>query len=150
MKAVDKLSTAVATKFDLCDVVVRRSRGPLLIRPTIRIPVHILRRSTTVPVAVDAGTEIGCEPTPEELAAKLQMLLEKVRKVMKIAMSLFSLGNPDCDEEDSQPVISLKIKNAVLLLGFCDSGESEGNHDYRVLASPTPREAGAADAVWYR
>ena len=83
--------------------------------------------------------EIGREPTPEELAAKLQMPLEKVRKVMKIAKEPISLETPIGDEEDSQLGDFIEDKNAVLPL---DSAIQENLKETttRVLSSLTPRE----------
>jgi RNA polymerase primary sigma factor len=83
--------------------------------------------------------EIGREPTPEELAEKLQMPLEKVRKVMKIAKEPISLETPIGDEEDSQLGDFIEDKNAVLPL---DSAIQENLKETttRVLASLTPRE----------
>jgi DNA-binding CsgD family transcriptional regulator len=83
--------------------------------------------------------EIGREPTPEELAEKLQMPLEKVRKVMKIAKEPISLETPIGDEEDSQLGDFIEDKNAILPL---DSAIQENLKETttRVLASLTPRE----------
>ena len=83
--------------------------------------------------------EIGREPTPEELAEKLQMPLEKVRKVMKIAKEPISLETPIGDEEDSQLGDFIEDKNAVLPL---DSAIQENLKETttRVLSSLTPRE----------
>jgi RNA polymerase primary sigma factor len=83
--------------------------------------------------------EIGREPTPEELAEKLQMPLEKVRKVMKIAKEPISLETPIGDEEDSQLGDFIEDKNAILPL---DSAIQDNLKDTttRVLSSLTPRE----------
>jgi len=107
---------------------------------TIRIPVHMIE---TINKLVRTGRqmlhEIGREPTPEELSAKLQMPLEKVRKVMKIAKEPISLETPIGDEEDSQLGDFIEDKNAVLPL---DSAIQENLKETttRVLASLTPRE----------
>ena len=107
---------------------------------TIRIPVHMIE---TMNKLVRTGRqmlhEIGREPTPEELAHKLQMPLEKVRKVMKIAKEPISLETPIGDEEDSQLGDFIEDKNAVLPL---DSAIQENLKETttRVLASLTPRE----------
>ncbi len=107
---------------------------------TIRIPVHMIE---TINKLVRTGRqmlhEIGREPTPEELAEKLQMPLEKVRKVMKIAKEPISLETPIGDEEDSQLGDFIEDKNAVLPL---DSAIQENLKETttRVLASLTPRE----------
>ena len=107
---------------------------------TIRIPVHMIE---TINKLVRTGRqmlhEIGREPTPEELAEKLQMPLDKVRKVMKIAKEPISLETPIGDEEDSQLGDFIEDKNAILPL---DSAIQENLKETttRVLASLTPRE----------
>ena len=107
---------------------------------TIRIPVHMIE---TINKLVRTGRqmlhEIGREPTPEELATKLQMPLDKVRKVMKIAKEPISLETPIGDEKDSQLGDLIEDKNAVLPL---DSAIQENLKETttRVLASLTPRE----------
>ena len=107
---------------------------------TIRIPVHMIE---TINKLVRTGRqmlhEIGREPTPEELAEKLQMPLEKVRKVMKIAKEPISLETPIGDEEDSQLGDFIEDKNAILPL---DSAIQENLKETttRVLSSLTPRE----------
>ena len=107
---------------------------------TIRIPVHMIETiNKLVRTGLQMLHEIGREPTPEELAAKLQMPLEKVRKVMKIAKEPISLETPIGDEEDSQLGDFIEDKNAVLPL---DSAIQENLKETttRVLASLTPRE----------
>ena len=71
--------------------------------------------------------EIGREPTPEELAEKLQMPLEKVRKVMKIAKEPISLETPIGDEEDSQLGDLLEDKNSSSASRQCDPRKSQRN-----------------------
>ena len=107
---------------------------------TIRIPVHMIETiNKLVRTSRQMLHEIGREPTPEELAEKLQMPLEKVRKVMKIAKEPISLETPIGDEEDSQLGDFIEDKNAVLPL---DSAIQENLKETktRVLASLTPRE----------
>jgi len=107
---------------------------------TIRIPVHMIE---TINKLVRTGRqmlhEIGREPTPEELAEKLQMPLEKVRKVMKIAKEPISLETPIGDEEDSQLGDFIEDKNVILPL---DSAIQDNLKETttRVLSSLTPRE----------
>jgi RNA polymerase primary sigma factor len=107
---------------------------------TIRIPVHMIE---TINKLVRTGRqmlhEIGREPTPEELAEKLQMPLEKVRKVMKIAKEPISLETPIGDEEDSQLGDFIEDKNAILPLDSAIQGNLKDTTT-RVLASLTPRE----------
>ena len=83
--------------------------------------------------------EIGREPTPEELARKLQMPLDKVRKVMKIAKEPISLETPVGDEEDSQLGDFIEDKNAILPLDSAIQGNLKDTTS-RVLAALTARE----------
>ena len=82
---------------------------------TIRIPVHMIETiNKIVRTSRQMLNEIGREPTPEELAEKLAMPLEKVRKVLKIAKEPISLETPIGDEEDSQLGDFIEDKNAIL------------------------------------
>ena len=107
---------------------------------TIRIPVHMIE---TINKLVRTGRqmlhEIGREPTPEELAEKLNMPLEKVRKVMKIAKEPISLETPIGDEEDSHLGDFIEDKNAVLPVDAAVQSNLRETTT-RVLASLTPRE----------
>ncbi|WP_339949638.1 RNA polymerase sigma factor RpoD [uncultured Albimonas sp.] len=143
MKAVDKFEYRRGYKFSTYATWWIRQAITRSIADqarTIRIPVHMIE---TINKLVRTGRqmlhEIGREPTPEELAAKLQMPLEKVRKVMKIAKEPISLETPIGDEEDSQLGDFIEDKNAVLPL---DSAIQANLKDTttRVLASLTPRE----------
>ena len=143
LKAVDKCEYRRGYKFStyatwwIRQAITRSSADQAR---TIRIPVHMIE---TINKLVRTGRqmlhEIGREPTPEELADKLQMPLEKVRKVMKIAKEPISLETPIGDEEDSQLGDFIEDKNAVLPL---DSAIQENLKETttRVLASLTPRE----------
>ncbi|MGR3491080.1 MAG: RNA polymerase sigma factor RpoD, partial [Shimia sp.] len=120
MKAVDKFEYRRGYKFSTYATWWIRQAITRSIADqarTIRIPVHMIE---TINKLVRTGRqmlhEIGREPTPEELAAKLQMPLEKVRKVMKIAKEPISLETPIGDEEDSQLGDFIEDKNAVLPL----------------------------------
>ncbi len=143
MKAVDKFEYRRGYKFSTYATWWIRQAITRSIADqarTIRIPVHMIE---TINKLVRTGRqmlhEIGREPTPEELAAKLQMPLEKVRKVMKIAKEPISLETPIGDEEDSQLGDFIEDKNAILPL---DSAIQENLKETttRVLASLTPRE----------
>ena len=143
MKAVDKFEYRRGYKFSTYATWWIRQAITRSIADqarTIRIPVHMIE---TINKLVRTGRqmlhEIGREPTPEELAAKLQMALEKVRKVMKIAKEPISLETPIGDEEDSQLGDFIEDKNAVLPL---DSAIQENLKETttRVLSSLTPRE----------
>ena len=143
MKAVDKFEYRRGYKFSTYATWWIRQAITRSIADqarTIRIPVHMIE---TINKLVRTGRqmlhEIGREPTPEELATKLQMPLEKVRKVMKIAKEPISLETPIGDEEDSQLGDFIEDKNAVLPL---DSAIQENLKETttRVLSSLTPRE----------
>ena len=144
MKAVDKFEYRRGYKFSTYATWWIRQAITRSIADqarTIRIPVHMIE---TINKLVRTGRqmlhEIGREPTPEELAEKLQMPLEKVRKVMKIAKEPISLETPIGDEEDSQLGDFIEDKNAVLPLGFSAIQENLKETTTRVLASLTPRE----------
>ncbi|HUF85770.1 MAG TPA: RNA polymerase sigma factor RpoD [Thermohalobaculum sp.] len=143
MKAVDKFEYRRGYKFSTYATWWIRQAITRSIADqarTIRIPVHMIE---TINKLVRTGRqmlhEIGREPTPEELAVKLQMPLEKVRKVMKIAKEPISLETPIGDEEDSQLGDFIEDKNAILPL---DSAIQSNLKDTttRVLATLTPRE----------
>tara|TARA_B110000467_G_scaffold162739_1_gene186786 strand:- start:131 stop:2155 length:2025 start_codon:yes stop_codon:yes gene_type:complete len=143
MKAVDKFEYRRGYKFSTYATWWIRQAITRSIADqarTIRIPVHMIE---TINKLVRTGRqmlhEIGREPTPEELAAKLQMPLEKVRKVMKIAKEPISLETPIGDEEDSQLGDFIEDKNAILPLESAIQ-ENLKETTTRVLSSLTPRE----------
>ncbi|EKE69999.1 MULTISPECIES: RNA polymerase sigma factor RpoD [Roseobacteraceae] len=143
MKAVDKFEYRRGYKFSTYATWWIRQAITRSIADqarTIRIPVHMIE---TINKLVRTGRqmlhEIGREPTPEELAEKLQMPLEKVRKVMKIAKEPISLETPIGDEEDSQLGDFIEDKNAILPLDAAIQ-ENLKETTTRVLASLTPRE----------
>ncbi len=143
MKAVDKFEYRRGYKFSTYATWWIRQAITRSIADqarTIRIPVHMIE---TINKLVRTGRqmlhEIGREPTPEELADKLQMPLEKVRKVMKIAKEPISLETPIGDEEDSQLGDFIEDKNAVLPLDAAIQDNLKETTT-RVLASLTPRE----------
>jgi RNA polymerase primary sigma factor len=107
---------------------------------TIRIPVHMMESiSKIVRKSRQMLNEIGREPTPEELAEKLGMPLEKVRKVLKIAKEPLSLETPIGDEEDSHLGDFIEDKNAILPIDAAIQSNLRETTT-RVLASVTPRE----------
>ncbi|WP_417607098.1 RNA polymerase sigma factor RpoD [Primorskyibacter flagellatus] len=143
MKAVDKFEYRRGYKFSTYATWWIRQAITRSIADqarTIRIPVHMIE---TINKLVRTGRqmlhEIGREPTPEELAEKLQMPLEKVRKVMKIAKEPISLETPIGDEEDSQLGDFIEDKNAVLPLEAAIQDNLKETTT-RVLSSLTPRE----------
>lgn len=143
MKAVDKFEYRRGYKFSTYATWWIRQAITRSIADqarTIRIPVHMIE---TINKLVRTGRqmlhEIGREATPEELAEKLQMPLDKIRKVMKIAKEPISLETPIGDEEDSQIGDFIEDKNAILPLDSAIQGNLKDTTT-RVLASLTPRE----------
>ena len=143
MKAVDKFEYRRGYKFSTYATWWIRQAITRSIADqarTIRIPVHMIE---TINKLVRTGRqmlhEIGREPTPEELAEKLAMPLEKVRKVMKIAKEPISLETPIGDEEDSHLGDFIEDKNAVLPIDAAIQSNLRETTT-RVLASLTPRE----------
>ncbi len=143
MKAVDKFEYRRGYKFSTYATWWIRQAITRSIADqarTIRIPVHMIE---TINKIVRTGRqmlhEIGREPTPEELAERLVMPLDKVRKVMKIAKEPVSLETPIGDEEDSQFGDFIEDKNAILPV---DSAIHSNLRETttRILASLTPRE----------
>src|SRR5262245_12261526 len=107
---------------------------------TIRIPVHMIEIiNKIVRTSRQMLNEIGREPTPEELAEKLGMPLERVRKVLKIAKEPLSLETPIGDEEDSHLGDFIEDKNAILPIDAAIQSNLRETTT-RVLASLTPRE----------
>jgi RNA polymerase primary sigma factor len=143
MKAVDKFEYRRGYKFSTYATWWIRQAITRSIADqarTIRIPVHMIETiNKLVRTSRQALHEIGREPTPEELAEKLNMPLEKVRKVLKIAKEPISLETPIGDEEDSHLGDFIEDKNAVQPL---DSAIQSNLREAttRVLASLTPRE----------
>ena len=143
MKAVDKFEYRRGYKFSTYATWWIRQAITRSIADqarTIRIPVHMIETiNKLVRTNRQMLHEIGRDPTPEELATKLQMPLEKVRKVMKIAKEPISLETPVGDEEDSQLGDFIEDKNAVLPLDSAIQGNLKETTS-RVLAALTPRE----------
>ena len=143
MKAVDKFEYRRGYKFSTYATWWIRQAITRSIADqarTIRIPVHMIETiNKLVRTSRQMLHEIGREPTPEELAEKLQMPLEKVRKVLKIAKEPISLETPIGDEEDSHLGDFIEDKNAVQPLDAAIQGNLRETTT-RVLASLTPRE----------
>src|SRR5881394_1581108 len=133
MKAVDKFEYRRGYKFAtyatwwIRQAITRSTADQAR---TIRIPVRMSRQLLN---------EIGREPTPEELAEKLGMPLEKVRKVLKIAKEPLSLETPIGDEEDSHLGDFIEDKNAILPIDAAIQSNLRETTT-RVLASLTARE----------
>ncbi len=143
MKAVDKFEYRRGYKFSTYATWWIRQAITRSIADqarTIRIPVHMIETiNKLVRTSRQMLHEIGREPTPEELAEKLSMPLEKVRKVLKIAKEPISLETPIGDEEDSHLGDFIEDKNAVLPLDAAIQGNLRETTT-RVLASLTARE----------
>jgi RNA polymerase primary sigma factor len=143
MKAVDKFEYRRGYKFSTYATWWIRQAITRSIADqarTIRIPVHMIETiNKIVRTSRQILHEIGREPTPEELAAKLSMPLEKVRKVMKIAKEPISLETPIGDEEDSQLGDFIEDSNAILPIEAAIQSNLRETTT-RVLASLTPRE----------
>ena len=143
MKAVDKFEYRRGYKFStyatwwIRQAITRSIADPAR---TIRIPVHMIETiNKLVRTSRQMLHEIGREPTPEELAEKLGMPLEKVRKVLKIAKEPISLETPIGDEEDSHLGDFIEDKNAVIPIDAAIQSNLRETTT-RVLATLTPRE----------
>ena len=143
MKAVDKFEYRRGYKFSTYATWWIRQAITRSIADqarTIRIPVHMIETiNKLVRTSRQMLHEIGREPTPEELAEKLSMPLEKVRKVLKIAKEPISLETPIGDEEDSHLGDFIEDKNAVLPVDAAIQSNLRETTT-RVLASLTARE----------
>ena len=143
MKAVDKFEYRRGYKFSTYATWWIRQAITRSIADqarTIRIPVHMIETiNKIVRTSRQMMHEIGREPTPDELAEKLSMPLEKVRKVMKIAKEPISLETPVGDEEDSHLGDFIEDKGAILPIDAAIQANLRETTT-RVLASLTPRE----------
>ena len=143
MKAVDKFEYRRGYKFSTYATWWIRQAITRSIADqarTIRIPVHMIETiNKIVRTSRQMLNEIGREPTPEELAEKLGMPLEKVRKVLKIAKEPLSLETPIGDEEDLHLGDFIEDKNAILPIDAAIQSNLRETTT-RVLASLTPRE----------
>ncbi len=143
MKAVDKFEYRRGYKFSTYATWWIRQAITRSIADqarTIRIPVHMIETiNKLVRTSRQMMHEIGREPTPEELAARLHMPLDKVRKVLKIAKEPVSLETPIGDEEDSSLGDFIEDKMAILPVDAAIHSNLRETTT-RVLASLTPRE----------
>ena len=143
MKAVDKFDYRRGYKFSsygswwIRQAITRSAADQVR---TIRIPVHMIDAiNKVVRASRRILLEIGREPTPEELAEKLGMPLERVRQVLKIAKEPLSLETPIGDEEDSHLGDFIEDKSAILPIDAAIQSNLRETTT-RVLASLTPRE----------
>ncbi len=143
MKAVDKFEYRRGYKFSTYATWWIRQAITRSIADqarTIRIPVHMIETiNKLVRTSRQMMHEIGREPTPEELAERLHMPLDKVRKVLKIAKEPVSLETPIGDEEDSSLGDFIEDKNAILPVESAIHSNLRETTT-RVLATLTPRE----------
>lgn len=143
MKAVDKFEYRRGYKFSTYATWWIRQAITRSIADqarTIRIPVHMIETiNKIVRTSRQILHEIGREPTPEELAKKLMMPVEKVRKVLKIAKEPISLETPIGDEEDGSLGDFIEDKNALIPIDSAINANLRESTT-RVLASLTPRE----------
>ena len=143
MKAVDKFEYRRGYKFSTYATWWIRQAITRSIADqarTIRIPVHMIETiNKLVRTSRQMLHEIGREPTPDELAVKLSMPVDKVRKVLKIAKEPISLETPIGDEEDSHLGDFIEDKNAIQPLDAAIQGNLRETTT-RVLASLTARE----------
>jgi len=143
MKAVDKFEYRRGYKFSTYATWWIRQAITRSIADqarTIRIPVHMIETiNKLVRCSRQFLHEQGREPTPEEMAERLSMPLEKVRKVMKIAKEPISLETPIGDEEDSHLGDFIEDKNAIIPVDAAIQANLKETVT-RVLASLTPRE----------
>ncbi len=143
MKAVDKFEYRRGYKFSTYATWWIRQAITRSIADqarTIRIPVHMIETiNKLVRTSRQMLHEIGREPQPEELAEKLGMPLEKVRKVLKIAKEPISLETPIGDEEDSHLGDFIEDKTAIIPLDAAVQANLR-EATTRILSSLTPRE----------
>ena len=154
MKAVDKFEYRRGYKFSTYATWWIRQAITRSIADqarTIRIPVHMIETiNKLVRTSRQMLHEIGREPAPEELADKLGMPLEKVRKVLKIAKEPISLETPIGDEEDSHLGDFIEDKAAVIPLDAAIQAEPARGDDAGAVVADAARGARAAHAVRYR
>ena len=154
MKAVDKFEYRRGYKFSTYATWWIRQAITRSIADqarTIRIPVHMIETiNKIVRTSRQMLHEIGREPTPEELAEKLAMPLEKVRKVLKIAKEPISLETPIGDEEDSHLGDFIEDKNAILPIDAAIQSQSARDHDARAGLADAARGTRAAHALRHR
>ena len=154
MKAVDKFEYRRGYKFSTYATWWIRQAITRSIADqarTIRIPVHMIETiNKIVRTSRQMLNEIGREPTPEELAEKLGMPLEKVRKVLKIAKEPLSLETPIGDEEDSHLGDFIEDKNAILPIDAAIQSNLRETTTRVLGVADATRRARAAHAVRHR
>jgi RNA polymerase primary sigma factor len=153
MKAVDKFEYGRGYKYSTHTTLWIRqaiTRSIANQARTIRVPVHMIETiNKLVRTSRQFLHEQGWEPTPEEMAERLSMPLEKVRKVMKIAKEPISLETPIGDEEDSHLGDFIEDKNAIIPFDAAIQANLKETVT-RLLASLTPARTCAAHAFQHR
>ena len=153
MKAVDKFEYRRGYKFSTYATWWIRQAITRSIADqarTIRIPVHMIETiNKIVRTQRQIMSEFGREPTPEELAKKLAMPLEKVRKVLKIAKEPVSLETPVGDEEDSSLGDFIEDKNALQPLDTAIQSNLSEFYYQNLSITNSKRGASITDEVWY-
>jgi RNA polymerase primary sigma factor len=143
MKAVDKFEYSRGFKFSTYATWWIRQAITRSIADqarTIRIPVHMIETiNKIIRTSRQMLSELGYEPTPVEIAARLSMPVDKVRKVMKIAKEPVSLENPVGDEDGSYLGDFIEDKNAILPIDAAIQSNLRETTT-RILSSLTPRE----------
>ena len=154
MKAVDKFEYRRGYKFSTYATWWIRqavSRSLADQSRTIRVPVHMIEAiNKIVRTSRQMLSEIGREPTPEELAEKLHMPLEKVRKTLKIAKEPLSLETPIGDEADSPPRRLHRGQERDPADRRRDPVEPARDHDARARITDAARGAYLTHALWHR
>ena len=154
MKAVDKFEYRRGYKFSTYATWWIRQAITRSIADqarTIRIPVHMIETiNKIVRTQRQMLHEIGREPTPEELAEKLGLPLEKIRKVLKIAKEPISLETPIGDDEDSNLGDFIEDKSALLPVDAAIQSQPARNDDARAGLAHAARRARAAHALRHR
>jgi len=144
MKAVDKFEYRRGYKFSTYATWWIRQAITRSIADqarTIRIPVHMIETINKLNrISRQMLQEMGREPTPEELAVKMEMPEDKVRKVLKIAKEPISMETPIGDDEDSHLGDFIEDVSAVSPLESA-TAQSLAEATHQILASLTPREA---------
>ena len=154
MKAVDKFEYRRGYKFSTYATWWIRqavSRSLADQSRTIRVPVHMIEIiNKIVRTSRQMLNEIGREPTPEELAEKLDMPLEKVRKTLKIAKEPLSLETPIGDEEDSHLGDLIEDKNAILPIDAAIQSNLRETTTRVLRVTDATRGAHRTHALWHR
>ena len=154
MKAVDKFEYRRGYKFSTYATWWIRQAITRSIADqarTIRIPVHMIETINKLNrISRQMLQEMGREPTPEELAVRMEMPEDKVRKVLKIAKEPISMETPIGDDEDSHLGDFIEDTSVSSPDRFRDDGKLAGNHSFGAGAADAARSQGLAHAFRHR